>query len=64
MLREMCEERGARFHVPERKFLKDNGAMIAYTGILMLKSGVTTPIEKSAVKPNFRPEEVEVLWRE
>ncbi len=64
MLREMCEERGARFHVPARKFLKDNGAMIAYTGMLSLKSGVTTPIEKSAVKPNFRPEEVEVLWRE
>ncbi|MDF2956827.1 MAG: tRNA A37 threonylcarbamoyltransferase TsaD [Candidatus Alkanophagales archaeon MCA70_species_1] len=63
MLRTMCEERGAKFYVPEARFLKDNGAMIAYLGLLMLKSGVRTPIDASAVKPNFRPEEVEVTWR-
>lgn len=62
MLRTMCEERGARFHVPERGLLGDNGAMIAYTGLIMLKSGMETNIEESVVKPNFRPEEVEVLW--
>ena len=32
MLRIMCEDRGARFFVPEQKYLGDNGAMIAYTG--------------------------------
>ncbi|MDF2955235.1 bifunctional N(6)-L-threonylcarbamoyladenine synthase/serine/threonine protein kinase [Candidatus Alkanophaga liquidiphilum] len=62
MLKTMCEERGAKFYVPEARFLKDNGAMIAYLGLLMLKSGVQTPIEESGVKPNFRPEEVEVTW--
>ena len=47
MLRIMCEERGARFFVPEQRYLGDNGAMIAYTGRLMLESGVTLPVERS-----------------
>ncbi len=64
MLKTMCREREARFYVPENKYLKDNGAMIAYLGLLMLKSGNTTPIDKSEVKPNYRPDEVEVTWRE
>jgi len=63
MLRTMCHERGGTFYVPENRYLKDNGAMIAYLGLLMLKSSVTTPVENSRVKPNYRPDEVEVMWR-
>jgi O-sialoglycoprotein endopeptidase (EC 3.4.24.57) len=63
MLRVMCEERGAKFYVPERKFLGDNGAMIAYTGKLMLESGQSLPIEESRVNPSFRSDEVEVTWK-
>jgi universal protein Kae1 len=63
MLRAMCEDRGGTFYVPENRFLRDNGSMIAYLGLLMLKSGVTTPLEFSRVKPNYRPDEVEVTWR-
>ncbi len=63
MLRSMCNERGARFFVPEQKYLGDNGAMIAYTGKLMLESGVRLPIEESQVNPSFRSDEVEVTWR-
>ncbi|MDD4138389.1 MAG: bifunctional N(6)-L-threonylcarbamoyladenine synthase/serine/threonine protein kinase, partial [Methanoregula sp.] len=63
MLRIMCEDRGAEFFVPEQKFLGDNGAMIAYTGKLMLESGVTLPIESSRINPSFRSDEVEVTWR-
>ena len=64
MLHTMCEDRGATFYVPENRYLKDNGSMIAYLGLLMLKSGVTTPLENSRVKPNYRPDEVEVMWRD
>ncbi|MDI6886531.1 MAG: bifunctional N(6)-L-threonylcarbamoyladenine synthase/serine/threonine protein kinase [archaeon] len=64
MLRTMCQDRGGTFYVPENRYLKDNGAMIAYLGLLMLTSGVTTPLERSRVKPNYRPDEVEVTWRE
>uniref|UniRef100_A0A7C3UJB6 tRNA N6-adenosine threonylcarbamoyltransferase n=1 Tax=Geoglobus ahangari TaxID=113653 RepID=A0A7C3UJB6_9EURY len=62
MLRIMCEDRGARFYAPPKEFMGDNGAMIAYTGLLMFKAGVTTKIEESFIKPDFRIEEVEVLW--
>ncbi len=62
MLRIMCEERGARFFVPEQKYLGDNGAMIAYTGKLMLESGATLPVESSQINPSFRSDEVEVTW--
>ena len=63
MLRIMCEERGARFFVPERKYLGDNGAMIAYTGKLMLESGQVLPVEESRVNPSFRSDEVDVTWK-
>jgi bifunctional N6-L-threonylcarbamoyladenine synthase / protein kinase Bud32 len=63
MLRIMCEDRGARFFVPEQKYLGDNGAMIAYTGKLMLESGVSLPVEASQINPSFRSDEVEVTWK-
>jgi len=63
MLQTMCQDRGARFYVPETRYLGDNGTMIAYLGMQMLKTGTTTPIEQSKVMPNFRPDEVEVTWR-
>ncbi|MHC1632053.1 MAG: bifunctional N(6)-L-threonylcarbamoyladenine synthase/serine/threonine protein kinase, partial [Methanotrichaceae archaeon] len=62
MLQIMCEERGAKFYVPEFRFMGDNGIMIAYTGLLMLKSGVTIPISGSKVRPGYRTDEVEVVW--
>lgn len=63
MLRIMCEERDATFFVPEQKYLGDNGAMIAYTGKLMLESGVSCPVESSRINPSFRSDEVEVTWK-
>jgi N6-L-threonylcarbamoyladenine synthase/protein kinase Bud32 len=63
MLRVMCEERGAQFFVPEQKYLGDNGAMIAYTGKLMLEKGLSLPIDSSQVKPSFRSDEVGVTWK-
>jgi len=64
MLRSMCEERGAQFFVPEKKYLGDNGAMIAYTGKLMLQSSPPLPIKSSRINPSFRSDDVEVTWRE
>ncbi len=64
MLSLMCEDRGATFHVPPKQYLGDNGAMIAYTGRLMLENGQTLPVERSPINPVFRVDEVEVTWRE
>lgn len=63
MLRVMCEDRGATFAVPDRKFLGDNGAMIAYTGKIMLEHGVTLSLEESQIRPGYRPDEVDIVWR-
>jgi universal protein Kae1 len=62
MLNIMCEERGAKFYLPDRKYMGDNGSMIAYNGLLMLKSGVTIPISESRVRPGYRPDEVDIVW--
>jgi N6-L-threonylcarbamoyladenine synthase/protein kinase Bud32 len=64
MLRVMCEARDAKFCVPEQKYLGDNGAMIAYTGKLMLESGSSISVEDSRIKPSFRTDEVEVTWKQ
>ncbi|MCE8423010.1 MAG: bifunctional N(6)-L-threonylcarbamoyladenine synthase/serine/threonine protein kinase [Candidatus Methanoperedens sp.] len=63
MLAMMCEDRGVRFYVPERRFMGDNGVMIAYLGLLMYKAGSRTSISDSGVNPNYRPDEAEVIWR-
>ena len=60
MLTIMCEERGIDFFVPQKRFMGDNGAMIAYLGLLMYKSGYRTSIAESKVNPNFRPDEAVV----
>ena len=62
MLRIMCEDRNARFYAPPKEYMGDNGAMIAYTGLIMFKSGLKCEPKKSFIKPDFRIEEVEVLW--
>ena len=63
MLRLMCEDRRASFFVPEQKYLGDNGAMIAYTGRLMLESGQSIPVETSHINPSFRSDQVDVTWK-
>ncbi|MCX9085233.1 MAG: bifunctional N(6)-L-threonylcarbamoyladenine synthase/serine/threonine protein kinase [Candidatus Methanoperedens sp.] len=62
MLGIMCEDRGIDFYVPEKQFMGDNGAMIAYLGLLMYRSGYRTSIAESKVNPNFRPDEEKVRW--
>jgi universal protein Kae1 len=62
MLAVIAEEHDARFCVVPLKLAADNGAMIAWAGILAYKSGITTPIEKSYVDVKWRLEEVYAPW--
>ncbi|TYT62369.1 bifunctional N(6)-L-threonylcarbamoyladenine synthase/serine/threonine protein kinase [Natrialba swarupiae] len=64
MLAEMCDQRGAAFHAPEPRFLRDNAGMIAVLGAKMDEVGDTLALEDSRVDPNFRPDQVPVTWRE
>ncbi|SER14018.1 bifunctional N(6)-L-threonylcarbamoyladenine synthase/serine/threonine protein kinase [Natrinema salaciae] len=63
MLAEMCAQRGARFHAPEPRFLRDNAGMIAVLGAKMYAAGDTLALEDSRVDPDFRPDQVPVSWR-
>ncbi len=58
MCRIMCEEREAKLFVPERQFLVDNGAQISWLGILEYLKGTRTQVEKSAILPYWRTDEV------
>ncbi|MFO8116126.1 MAG: bifunctional N(6)-L-threonylcarbamoyladenine synthase/serine/threonine protein kinase [Halorubrum sp.] len=64
MLAAMCAARGADFHAPEPRFLRDNAGMIAVLGAEMAAAGDTIPIAESAIDPNFRPDQVPVTWRD
>jgi N6-L-threonylcarbamoyladenine synthase/protein kinase Bud32 len=64
MLREMCEQRGARLYVPEDRFLRDNAGMIAILGARMAAAGDTLAVAESTVDADFRPDEVPVTWRD
>ncbi|WP_455196259.1 bifunctional N(6)-L-threonylcarbamoyladenine synthase/serine/threonine protein kinase [Halovalidus salilacus] len=63
MLAEMCEARGAQFHAPDPRFLRDNAGMIAVLGAKMYRTGDTLALEESRVNPDFRPDQVPVSWR-
>ncbi len=63
MLAEMCAQRGAEFHAPEPRFLRDNAGMIAVLGAKMYDAGDTLALEDSRVDPDFRPDQVPVTWR-
>jgi N6-L-threonylcarbamoyladenine synthase len=62
MLRIMTEDRGIDFFVPPYDLCRDNGAMIAYTGLRMYRGGVRFKISDTVVKQRFRTDEVEVVW--
>jgi N6-L-threonylcarbamoyladenine synthase len=58
----MAEERDASMFVPPGSLCVDNGAMIAWTGVVMHGAGLRTPIEDSAVRQRFRTDEVDLPW--
>jgi N6-L-threonylcarbamoyladenine synthase/protein kinase Bud32 len=63
MLATMCEQRGAQFYAPEKRFLRDNAGMIAVLGAKMCAAGDTLDIEASGIDADFRPDQVPVTWR-
>jgi len=63
IVKSIAEEHGAKPYVVPIRLAADNGAMIAWTGILAYNSGIRTPIEASHVNPNWRMDQVEVPWR-
>ena len=62
MLNAVAEEHEAKFNVVPREFATDNGAMIAWTGVLAFKYGLVTRVDESFVKLRWRLDKVDVPW--
>jgi N6-L-threonylcarbamoyladenine synthase/N6-L-threonylcarbamoyladenine synthase/protein kinase Bud32 len=64
MIKTMANERAASFYVPRKDLCIDNGAMIAWLGVLMYNSGIRMKVEDSFIDQRFRTDMVDVTWRE
>ncbi|GAV85671.1 LOW QUALITY PROTEIN: Peptidase_M22 domain-containing protein, partial [Cephalotus follicularis] len=62
MMRIMCSEHGGRLFATDDRYCIDNGAMIAYTGLLAFAHGTATP-EELMFTQRFRTDEVQAVWR-
>ena len=58
----MCSERGGRLFAIDDRYCIDNGAMIAYTGLLAFAH--ESSIEESTFTQRFWTNEVHAIWRE
>jgi len=59
----MCRERGAKSAVVPWEYSGDNGAMIAWAGVLAHRSGQKPlGLKKASVLPRWRTDEVETRW--
>ncbi|UCH88560.1 MAG: bifunctional N(6)-L-threonylcarbamoyladenine synthase/serine/threonine protein kinase [Thermoplasmata archaeon] len=63
MVRTMAEARDAGFFIPPPDLCIDNGAMIAWTGLIMHKAGIKMSVMDTEVRQRFRTDEVDVIWR-
>ena len=62
MAKQMCKERGAKLFVPPNDVLLDNGAMIAWLGMIEYKAGIRTKINDSSILPYQRTDDIKVTW--
>jgi N6-L-threonylcarbamoyladenine synthase len=46
MMRQMVLERNGQVYAMDDRYCIDNGAMIAWTGLVMFKSGIATPLSQ------------------
>jgi N6-L-threonylcarbamoyladenine synthase/N6-L-threonylcarbamoyladenine synthase/protein kinase Bud32 len=63
MVERMCKDRGARFFVPPRQMLPDNGAMIAVAGALEFAASGPIALAATDVRQRYRTDQVHVTWR-
>ncbi|MCX8185100.1 MAG: KEOPS complex N(6)-L-threonylcarbamoyladenine synthase Kae1 [Sulfolobales archaeon] len=58
----LAEYRGVELYVVPPRYAVDNGVMIAWTGMLMFKYGVTIEPENAVVKQRWRLDAVDIYW--
>jgi N6-L-threonylcarbamoyladenine synthase len=60
----MVSERGARLYATDDRYCIDNGAMIAWPGLLALGQGQAMDLADTTCTQRFRTDEVLVTWRQ
>ena len=65
MMDTMAKERGGKLYAMDERYCIDNGAMIAYTGLIeyLANGSVGVPLEQTTCTQRFRTDEVFVKWR-
>jgi N6-L-threonylcarbamoyladenine synthase len=63
MAKKMCEDREAKCFILENQFNVDNGAMIAWQGILEYNAGKRMEIKEAVIDAYQRTDEIEVNWK-
>ncbi len=58
----MTRLRGVKLSIVPPKYAVDNGVMIAWTGLLNYKHGVTIEPEKAFIKQRWRLDQVDIPW--
>lgn len=64
MMGVMVSERGGHLYATDDRYCIDNGAMIAWPGLLAFRRGATTPLADSSCTQRYRTDEVLVAWRD
>ncbi len=63
-LQVMVEERGGKLYATDDRYCIDNGAMIAWPGLLAFKQGQTMQLAETTCTQRYRTDEVFVAWRD
>jgi universal protein Kae1 len=62
MLQTLCDERKAVLHVVPKPYAMDNGAMIAWQGLIEHRSGRKQALAETGVNQRYRTDHVDVFW--
>lgn len=63
MIESIAKDHGVSFFAVPTEYARDNGAMIAWTGVLSLMHNVTINVSESFIRPRWRLDDVEIPWR-
>jgi N6-L-threonylcarbamoyladenine synthase/protein kinase Bud32 len=61
---DIAEDHGATPYIVPIRLAADNGAMIAWTGLIAYQAGHQTPLDESHVNPYWRMDQVKIPWRD
>ena len=64
MMKIMASERGGSLYAIDERYCIDNGAMIAWPGLLSFKAGQVTALADTTCTQRYRTDDVYVEWRD